>query len=161
MNKKRDYNRLVRDLGFSLLDEGKNLKIKAGGYSMYPSIKPGTTIFIEPLKADNDPAPGEIIAWKRESGFVVHRLVRTERRGNDVIYYTRGDSCKYEDKAVTRDQIAGKVVRTENENDEIKEGSQLIRNPCYLINRMNVNIILKFKRIFKLFTDPPAPLKGG
>ena len=157
MNKKRDYNRLVRDLGFSLLDEGKNLKIKAGGYSMYPSIKPGTTIFIEPLKADNDPAPGEIIAWKRESGFVVHRLVRLEKHGNDVIFFTRGDSCRYEDKAVTRDQIAGKVVRIENKNNEIKGGSQLIRKPCYLINRLNVNIILKFNRIFKFVTTPLPP----
>ncbi len=161
MNKNRDNHMLVRDLGFSLLAGGTNLKIKAGGYSMYPSIKPGTTIFIEPLAVDNDPAPGEIIAWKRESGFVVHRLVRSERRGNDVIYYTRGDSCKYEDKAVTRDQIAGKVVRTENENNGKKEGGQLIRKPCYLINRMNVNIILKIKRFFNLFTDHPTPLKGG
>ena len=157
MNKTRDKHRLVRDLGFSLLAGGTNLKIKAGGYSMYPFIKPGTTIFIEPLTEDNDPAPGEIIAWKRESGFVVHRLLRSERRRNDVIYYTRGDSCKYEDKPVTRDQIAGKVVKIENKNNEIKEGSQLFRKPCYLINRINVNIILKVKRFFNLFTTPLPP----
>jgi len=149
MNKKRDYNRLVRDLGFSLLDEGKNLKIKAGGYSMYPSIKPGTTIFIEPLKADNDPAPGEIIAWKRESGFVVHRLVRLEKHGNDVIFFTRGDSCRYEDKAVTRDQIAGKVIRTENRKKRIKKGRELIIKPSHLVNWIIVWLLLKIKRIFK------------
>ena len=157
MNKTRDTNRIVRDLGFSLLDEGKNLKIKADGYSMYPSIKPGTIIFIEPFTVNNDPEPGEIVAWKRESGFVVHRLVRSERQGNDVIYITRGDSCKYNDKPVTRDQIAGKVVRIENENNVKKEGSQLIRKPCYLINRMNVSIILKIKRFFNIVIDPPSP----
>ncbi len=149
MNKKRDYNRLVRDLGFSLLDEGKNLKIKAGGYSMYPSIKPGTTIFIEPLAADIDPAPGEVIAWKRESGFVVHRLVRLEKHGNDVIFFTRGDSCRYEDKAVTRDQIAGKVIRTENRKKRIKKGRELIIKPSHLVNWIIVWLLLKIKRIFK------------
>ena len=161
MNKASDNHITIKDISFSLLAEGTTLKLNANGYSMYPSIKPGTIIFIEPFTVNNDPEPGEIVAWKRESGFVVHRLVRSERRGNDVIYYTRGDSCKFEDKAVTRDQIAGKVVRTENENNGKKEGGQLIRKPCYLINRMNVNIILIFKRFFNLFTDHPAPLKGG
>ena len=149
MNKNRDNHLLVRDLGFSLLAGGTNLKIKAGGYSMYPSIKPGTTIFIEPLAVDNDPAPGEIIAWKRESGFVVHRLVRSERRGNDVIYFTRGDSCKFEDKPVTRDQIAGKVVHIEDSKKRIKGGRELIIKPCYLVNGIIVWLLLKIKRIFK------------
>ena len=157
MNKTRDDNKLVRDLGFSLLAEGTILKIKANGYSMYPSIKPGTTIFIEPLEDYSNLLPGEIIAWKRESGFVVHRFVRSERRGNDIIYYTRGDSSKFEDKPVTRDQIAGKVVRIENENNGIKEGSQRISNPCYFLNNLNVNIIIILKRILNLFTDTPAP----
>ena len=142
MNKTRDTNRIVRDLGFSLLDEGKNLKIKADGYSMYPSIKPGTIIFIEPFTVNNDPEPGEIVAWKRESGFVVHRLVRSERQGNDVIYITRGDSCRYEDRPVTRDQIAGKVIRIEDRKNRIIEGRELILKPCYFVNRIIVKVLL-------------------
>ena len=157
MNKTRDDHKLVTDLGFSLLAEGTILKIKANGYSMYPSIKPGTTIFIEPLEDYSDLLPGEIIAWKRESGFVVHRFLRTEYSGNEVYYYTRGDSCRFEDKPFTSNQIAGKVIRIDNENDEIKEGSQLICKPCYIINRMNVSIILKIKRFFNIVIDPPSP----
>ena len=142
MNKTRDDHKLVRDLGFSLLAEGTILKIKANGYSMYPSIKPGTTIFIEPLEDYSDLLPGEIIAWKRESGFVVHRFMRSERRGNDVIYYTRGDSSKYEDKPVTRDQIAGKVIRIENRKGKITEGKKLISKPCHFTNRIIVKVLL-------------------
>jgi len=150
---KHDLNKLgvVRDLGFSLLEEGKILKIKASGYSMYPSIKPESIIFIEPLAYESSPVPGEIIAWKRESGFVVHRLVRIVRNDNEIRYFTRGDSCGYEDQPVRKDQIAGKVVRLENQKNKLIDESQLDRKYCYFINRLNVWIILKFKRILKIF----------
>jgi signal peptidase I len=142
MNKTRDDHKLVRDLGFSLLAEGTILKIKANGYSMYPSIKPGTTIFIEPLEDYSDLLPGEIIAWKRESGFVVHRFLRTEYRGNEVYYYTRGDSCRFEDKPFTSNQIAGKVIRTENRMGKKTEVEKLISKPCYFTNRIIVKVLL-------------------
>ena len=156
MNIENEDHKIVRDLGFSLLAEGKILKIKADGYSMYPSIKPGTTIYIEPLKEYFSPAPGQIIAWKRESGFVVHRLIRTENKEDKVFYYTRGDSCRYEDKPVTADQISGKVIRVEDLKHMIREGSGLIKKPCYLINRIIVRFILRIKRIQRFFKTKPA-----
>ena len=161
MNKGQNKHIAVRDLGFSLLAEGKILKIKADGYSMYPTVKPGSVIYIEPLTENMSPAPGEIIAWKRESGFVVHRLVRIIRNGDKTIYFTRGDSCSSEDQPVTKEIIAGRVVSVEDLNKKIISATGLARRHCYLINRLNVRIILKIKRIFNLLTDPPAPLKGG
>jgi signal peptidase I len=160
---KQDHTKysVVRDLGFSLLAEGKILKIKADGYSMYPSIKPGSVIFIEPLEENSSPVPGEIIAWKRESGFVVHRLVKIIMNENEILYFTRGDSCGYEDQPVTRDLIAGKVVLVENQNKETTEDHQLARRPCYFSNRLKVWFILKYKRVASVFNRPPAPLKGG
>ena len=150
---KQHHNKysVLRDLGFSLLAEGKVLKIKADGYSMYPSIRPGSVIFIEPLEEESGPVPGEIIAWKRESGFVVHRLVRIVREGNEIKYFTRGDSCGYEDQPVTRELIAGKVVRVENRKNKLIAGSHLLRKPCYYINRLVVWLILKTKRILEIF----------
>jgi hypothetical protein len=105
-------------------------------------------IFIEPLPDYVNPAPGEIIAWKRESGFVVHRLVRIVRSGEKIMYFTRGDSCDYEDQPVTRDQIAGKVIRTENQKKQTKEGYQLVRKSCYFLNRQMVWLLIKLRRIF-------------
>ncbi len=90
----------MKNIGFSLLDEGTTLKVKAEGYSMYPSIKPGSVILIEPLADGLFPSPGEIIAWKRESGLVVHRLVRITKEENKICYITRGDSCAYEDQPI-------------------------------------------------------------
>jgi signal peptidase I len=159
MNKVSDNHIIVKNIGFSLLAEGTTIRVKTDGYSMYPFIKPGAIILIEPLKEESVPVPGEIIAWKRESGFVVHRLVRIVKSGNEVRYITRGDSCSLEDQPVSKEQIAGKVVRIETGSGKIKvSGNELIRKPVYLYNRLILWILIRFRRIL---IGPPIPLKGG
>lgn len=150
----------MKDLGFSLIAGGTILKIKAGGYSMYPSVKPGTIIFIEALKDENDLIPGEIIAWKRESGFVAHRLIRIERKGDETIYITRGDSCATFDEPVTADQIAGRVIRTENREKRERSGEELIKKPCYPLNRIIVRFLLILKRMGKILSASSGGSSG-
>jgi len=149
MKKAPDNHIIVKEIGFSLLAEGKSLKIRAEGYSMYPSIKPGSIILIEPLAETLPPSPGEIIAWKRESGFVVHRLVRIIKEGDKISFITRGDSCAYEDQPVKRDQIAGRVVQAESVTGRIlSAGDSLIRKPCYLYNRLIVWGLVRLRKLF-------------
>lgn len=148
MNIERDEHIKIRDASFSLLAEGKTLKVRAEGYSMFPSIKPGAVILIEPIPEGSFPSPGEIVAWKRESGFVVHRLIRILRDGEKAIFITRGDSCAYEDKPVNPDQVAGRVIKVESVNGrEISSGDNLIRKPSYLYNRLMVWGLIIYKRI--------------
>jgi signal peptidase I len=148
MNKVSDNHIIIKNIGFSLLAEGTTIRVKTDGYSMYPFIKPGAIILIEPLKEESVPVPGEIIAWKRESGFVVHRLVRIVKSWNEIMYITRGDSCSFEDQPVSKEQIAGKVVRIETGSGKIKaSGNELICKPAYLYNRFLVWISMKFRRL--------------
>jgi signal peptidase I len=155
MNKVSDNHIIIKNIGFSLLAEGTTIRVKTDGYSMYPFIKPGAIILIEPLKEEPVQVPGEIIAWKRESGFVVHRLVRIVKRGNEIMYITRGDSCSFEDQPVSREQIAGKVVSIENASGKIKaSGKELICKPAYLYNRLILWILIRFRRIL---IGPPPP----
>jgi signal peptidase I len=142
---KKDANSITKELGFSLLAEGKTLRIRADGYSMFPAIKAGYFIFIEPY---SDPSPGDIIAWKRETGFVVHRLVKVLNEGTRVYFITRGDSCPNEDQPVKKDQIAGKVVSIECISGKKKtiEKKKLSRID-YIYNRLLVWFIIRFKRV--------------
>jgi len=146
MNK--ESRSLAREIGFSLLAEGKTIRIRAEGYSMYPLIRPGYVIYIEPFTEDENPVPGEIIAWKRDTGFVVHRLIRITRENGGIVFITRGDSCAYEDKPVTKDQVAGKVKRTEKRSGkQTRSGEELIRKPGYLYNRLLVWFIIRIKKV--------------
>jgi signal peptidase I len=143
---------VLKEVGFTLLAEGKTLKVRAEGYSMYPSIKPGSVIYIEPFETGNEPVPGEIIAWKKESGFVVHRLVMVLKEEEKSSFVTRGDSCIYEDDPITFEQLAGRVVTVETPDGKpVPAINYLKPDPNYSVNRLLVRMKLyleKAKRIF-------------
>lgn len=153
-----ENNIVIKEIGFSLLAEGTTLRVKAEGYSMYPSIKPGSSLLIKPASDQSLLSPGEIIAWKRKSGLVVHRLIRIVKEDNRVFYITRGDSCAYEDPPVIPDRIAGKVIQVETPSGTIiSAGDKLIRKPFYLYNRVIVWVMV---RIGKVLNGPQHP-QGG
>src|SRR5512147_327506 len=113
MNKINKYSSTIRNMSVSLLAEGKTIRIKAHGYSMYPAIKPGSLLLVEPLKQKGKPQPGEIVALKRETGMVVHRVVKRYIKDGTEYFVTRGDSNSMADSPVTIDRIAGRVVKSE------------------------------------------------
>jgi signal peptidase I len=153
MTKKDNKPDIVREIGFALLAEGKTIRVRAEGYSMFPTIKPGSEILIEPLAADNSPFPGEIIAWKRESGLVVHRLIRISKNNNVIFFITRGDSCRFEDRPVTPALVAGKVTGVISKSGKPVQQGLMKKNHCYLYNRLSVWILLKIKRLGRLISN--------
>lgn len=100
-----------------LLQSGKRAKITAWGSSMYPFIKNGDRLEIEPA-AGSEIGIGEIIAFSLNNQFkeqlVFHRLVKVGGRGMEKIYYTKADSRIFGMDAPFGDEsILGKVVRIE------------------------------------------------
>jgi signal peptidase I len=149
MSNKSGGHTFIKEIGFTLLAEGKSIKVRADGYSMFPSIKSGSMIYIEPLSPGSYPAPGEIVAWKRESGFVVHRLVRIIKEGSQILFMTRGDSCPREDKPVAAEKIAGRVVRIEDSKGKVIKGNQSLNyKPNYFFNRLLVSGLFILKKIY-------------
>ena len=150
MNSENDTYTILKEISFALLAEGKTIRAKAEGYSMYPSIRPGSTVLLGPINDSVTLIPGEIVAWKRESGFVLHRVTGIIKNGNEIHFITRGDSCLQEDQPISREQVAGRVIMIEDANGKTREGSQLISKPCYFYNRFRVWLLFKWKRILKL-----------
>ena len=148
MNNWQNNHAIVKDIGLTLLSEGKTIRIKAHGYSMYPCIKPGSLILIEPLNIKGAPLPGEIIAVKRETGLIVHRHCKTIKKNGTTFYIARGDSNAHADNPVKIDRIAGRIVRAEStgENSVVADIS-INSNPNYFINRIRVIGILLWKKI--------------
>ncbi len=145
------HDKILRETGFSLLDGGLTIKVRADGYSMYPSLKPGTVIIIEPCVPGDEPVRGEIIAWKRDQDLVVHRVVRIVKNNEGIYYITRGDSCKNEDPPVAANRIAGKVkICDPGTIVEIVHKPEIKIKPAYLFNRFRVLVIIKIKRLSEI-----------
>ena len=139
---------IVKDIGLTLLSEGKTIRIKAHGYSMYPCIKPGSLILIEPIHLKGAPVPGEIIAIRRESGLVVHRLTKIVIKNGVTSFIARGDSNAYADNPVKIDKIAGRIVRAETTGENpVPADIRINKKPDYFINRIKVIGLLLWKKI--------------
>ena len=148
MNNLRHNHDIVKDIGLKLLSEGKTIRIKAHGYSMYPCIKPGSLILIEPLNIKGMPRPGEIVAVKREAGLIVHRLSGIINQNGVTLYIARGDSNAYPDKPVKIDKIAGRVVRAEGTGENpVPADIRINTKPRYFINRIRVIGLILWKKI--------------
>ena len=135
-------------MSLALLSEGKTIRIKAHGYSMYPAIKPGSLILIEPITRKGNPVRGEIVALKREQGLVVHRVMRREIINGIIYYITKGDSNARADSAVTIDKIAGRIVKSEPTGENpVPADIRINTKPNYFYNRIRVIGIFIMKKI--------------
>jgi signal peptidase I len=150
MNSNKKYFSQVKDMSLNLLAEGKTIRIKAHGYSMYPAIKPGSLILIESLKQKGRPVPGEIVALKRETGLVVHRVIKRVIKDGITYYITRGDSNATTDNPVTIDKIAGRIVKSEPTGENpIPADIRINTKPNHFINRLRVISIFVIQKLRK------------
>jgi hypothetical protein len=148
MNNQGRSKDILKNVGLNLLSEGKTIRIKAHGYSMYPCIKPGSVILIEPLQLKGMPVAGEIIAIRRENGLVVHRLSKIIRKNGTDYYIARGDSNAWDDNPVKIDKIAGRIIRAETSGENnIPADIRINTKPDYIANRLRVIGIILFKKI--------------
>ena len=148
MNNRQSNHSIVKNIGLTLLSEGKTIRIKAHGYSMYPCVKPGSLILIEPLNIKGLPHKGEIVAIRREAGLIVHRLIKIIYKNGVMWYIARGDSNAYADNPVKIEKIAGRIVRAESTGENpVPADIRINTKPKYFINRIRVIVLLLTKKI--------------
>jgi signal peptidase I len=159
MNSPPNKQNIIKDIGLTLLAEGKTIRIKAHGYSMYPCIKPGSMILIEPIHLKGKPVPGEIIAIRSKNGLIVHRLTKIVVKNGITCFIARGDSNPYADNPIKIDKIAGRIVRAETTGENsILADISINTNPHYFINRIRViwiNIKMKIHNQSRSYCPPP------
>ena len=100
----------------ALLAENRPVTITAGGYSMWPAIRPGDRIVITPYNPQIPLAKEMVVALRRDGGFVVHR-VTDYRRGKFMNFIrTRGDTSLIHDSWISTSDVAGLVKRVTEDN---------------------------------------------
>jgi signal peptidase I len=137
----------------SSLQEGKAVEIVAKGWSMWPTIKPGTSLTIS--KVDISALrPGDLIAFTRAEHFVVHRIEEIQFNGSYAIY-TRGDANLRRDELITIDNYCGKVQVVLSNGNNKKEPEQIrnnflrFRNALVQFTFINLNRAKKIPLLLK------------
>lgn len=141
---------ILKDVSLSLLAEGKSLRIKPAGYSMFPAIRPGNVVIIAPVKNRSKLTPGDIVVFKRDSDFVLHRLTDIRHHENRILFITRGDSSVNEDKPIIADKIIAVVTTIETKKGKTRPHRLKIYYRCNRLIVKLIQLINKSIRIIRL-----------
>jgi len=91
-----------------MLCGGRGVTVTAGGYSMWPAIKPGDRVRISPPEKESTPERGMVVALRRDGGFVVHRVTDVRGEGPaDYIGTSRSEDHAMRENPTDRFSRAG------------------------------------------------------
>ena len=109
-------SKLFLEVGTEVLRSGYRMRFRAGGGSMWPTIRPGEAITVEPA---TEVRLKDIVLYRTERGVIGHRVVGIENRNGERVLLARGDADFGAGEPVAAEQILGKVVTVEREGCSI------------------------------------------
>ncbi|MCH7804948.1 MAG: signal peptidase I [Acidobacteria bacterium] len=113
---------LLLDLTTELLSQGATVRFRPSGRSMYPSIREGEVIAVEPVEA-SDVKLADIVLYRSERGLIAHRVVEIASRDARV-FRLQGDASLSCDRPVAAEQILGRVVGVERNGRSVALASR-------------------------------------
>ena len=119
-------SKILLDLTTELLSQGTTVRFRPSGRSMYPSIREGELITVEPVVA-SDVTLGDIVLYRSQRGLIAHRVVGSSPTQSSVLrphFFLRGDSSLSLDEPVTARQILGRVVGVERDGRSVALASR-------------------------------------
>ncbi|MDA2939277.1 hypothetical protein MYX75_13575 [Acidobacteria bacterium AH-259-A15] len=142
-------SKLFLDLTAELLSRGTSVRFRPSGRSMYPSIREGELITVEPV-GPSDIKRGDIILYRVDrgrptqssvlspqssSGVIAHRVVGIKRTKGAAmtqssvpsphhLFLLQGDASSCCDEPVAARQILGRVIRVERDGHSVALASR-------------------------------------
>lgn len=105
-------------LAFALLADGLSVEIRVTGSSMWPFIRPGDLVVLDPL-GTNAVRVGDVLGFLRGPGrLAIHRVVAA--RGG--AWMLRGDGARADDGWVEPAAIVGRVRTVKREGSPVRLG---------------------------------------
>ncbi len=99
-------------LACELLKLGHQVRIPTIGTSMYPHIRFGEVIHVEPVEISGL-VVGDIVVYTSDRRMVAHRVIRRGEDAEGSFVLAKGDSFHVFDCPVREEQVIGRVVAIE------------------------------------------------
>ena len=112
---------LLLDLTTELLSQGTTVHFRPSGRSMYPSIREGELITVEPVQA-SDVKPADVVLYRSERGLIAHRVVCSSQDAR--VFRLQGDASLSCDEPVEAHRILGRVVGVQRNGRSVQLASR-------------------------------------
>lgn len=137
----------VVEVSERLLRRGYHVRINAGGQSMYPYLRSGDLLEVEPATL-SELEPGDIVVFRRKKTFIAHRLHRKSGEGENLSGISIGDSGLRQDELLTPATVVGRVIaRTRNGKQKPLRTPEALRNGRLMVRFYPVPHFLALTRL--------------
>jgi signal peptidase I len=131
-----------------LLKRGNSAEISASGYSMFPTLRPGDRVLVNPLTENLPPVPGDILIVRNDDILILHRLLEIGKNNNgETVFITRGDSMTEPDPPAGNDQVIGTADSFRRNNRRMSLRSRITPGYEYRLNRVKLWVWFKIKKL--------------
>lgn len=103
------------EIATGVLKNGHNLRFRAHGRSMWPFIKDGDFVEIQPV-GETRIRIGNVVLFNPRSDcdkLMVHRVTKIRTENEVILYTTQGDALHHPDGQIALDKVLGRVVSIE------------------------------------------------
>lgn len=152
------------DFTEQLLGNKRQVRIKVGGYSMYPYLRNEDIITVERCSF-SELKKGDIIVFKSNNKWIAHRLLKKSSGGNNNTLTARGDTCAKKDPPITENNYIGKVIsysrksKKKNINNASSSRKNKLRAELSLLRTPFLIVILRLLMLGKKISSNTSSLK--
>jgi len=86
----------------------REVALRCDGFSMEPMISSGDEVY---FKKSNALCFGDIVVYKKNGNYIVHRFMGKRIADTQAIYFLKGDNVAHFDEPVSHAQVLGKVTK--------------------------------------------------
>ena len=106
---------LTHSLRKEAILNGHSVKTIASGTSMFPFLRKGDLLTIEPLSMDKI-KHGDVVVFERDEKWIAHRVIKIHSNDGLTEFTTRGDARVSNDPPVRKENYIGIVSYLERNN---------------------------------------------
>jgi signal peptidase len=137
MNQQELSNTLRKEI----IGQGRSVQIIASGYSMFPFLRKGDLLTVEPAPIEQIKR-GDIVVYEFNEKWIAHRVIQINHNSEGLEFLLRGDTCVAFDPLVNKENFIGAVTEFQRLNRQKKlNGSR---------RRLWTKVILNFIRMYPL-----------
>jgi signal peptidase len=122
---------LSHTLRKEIIGQGRSVQIIASGYSMFPFLRKGDLLTVEPVSMDKIKR-GDVVVFESEEKWIAHRVIKIRINAEGLEFLLRGDTNLQFDPVVNSKNYVG-AATTYVRNEKIYYPSQFIRRSNLII----------------------------
>jgi len=139
---------LSHTLRKEIISQGRSVKILASGYSMFPFLRKGDLLTVEPVPMKTIKR-GDVVVFESEEKWIAHRVIKIRSNPESLEFLLRGDTCIAFDPLVNEGNYIGfiQVYSRKNSVKNITSDGYLLWKKIIVILGVLYNLPLYFTRV--------------